>query len=207
LTGGGDGVRLEIAMQWNDSYNETIYSFANSINTVEGGTHMVGFKAALTRTINAYLATANLGKDAKDLQLQGEDVREGLAAVVSVKIPSPNSKARPRPSSETPKSGPGRSAGQRQADRVFRAEPAVAKSIILKSVDAARAREAARKARELTRRKGRSIRDPFPGSSPTARSATRLCEIFLVEGDSAGGSAKQGRNRRFRRSSRCAARS
>jgi len=89
LEGVGDGVLLEIAMQWNDSYNETIYSFANSINTVEGGTHMVGFKAALTRTINSYLATASLGKDAKDLQLQGEDVREGLAAVISVKIPKP----------------------------------------------------------------------------------------------------------------------
>ena len=153
LEGESDGVLLEIAMQWNDSYNETIFSFANSINTIEGGTHMVGFKAALTRTINAYLATANLGKDAKDLQLQGEDVREGLAAVISVKIAMPQFEGQTKT-----KLGNSEVRGQVEAlvnDKLtdfFQQNPGVAKAIIMKSVDAARAREAARKARELTRR-------------------------------------------------------
>jgi DNA gyrase subunit B len=199
LVGGADGVQLEIAMQWNDSYNETIYSFANSINTVEGGTHMVGFKAALTRSINAYLATANLGKDAKDLQLQGEDVREGLAAVISVKIPSPQFEGQTKT-----KLGNSEVRGQVEAlvnDKLtafFEQNPGVAKAIILKSVDAARAREAARKARELTRRKGALDSGSLPGKLADCQERDpELCEIFLVEGDSAGGSAKQGRNRKF----------
>jgi DNA gyrase subunit B len=199
LTGGGDGVKLEIAMQWNDSYNETIYSFANSINTVEGGTHMVGFKAALTRTINTYLATANLGKDAKDLQLQGEDVREGLAAVISVKIPSPQFEGQTKT-----KLGNSEVRGQVEAlvnDKLtafFEQNPGLANAIILKSVDAARAREAARKARELTRRKGALDSGSLPGKLADCQERDpELCEIFLVEGDSAGGSAKQGRNRKF----------
>jgi DNA gyrase subunit B len=199
LTGGGDGVRLEIAMQWNDSYNETIYSFANSINTVEGGTHMVGFKAALTRSINAYLATANLGKDAKDLQLQGEDVREGLAAVISVKIPSPQFEGQTKT-----KLGNSEVRGQVETlvnDKLtafFEQNPGLAKAIILKSVEAARAREAARKARELTRRKGALDSGSLPGKLADCQERDpELCELFLVEGDSAGGSAKQGRNRQF----------
>jgi DNA gyrase subunit B len=199
LEGRGDGVVLEIAMQWNDSYNETIYSFANSINTVEGGTHMVGFKAALTRTINTYLATANLGKDAKDLQLQGEDVREGLAAVISVKIPKPQFEGQTKT-----KLGNSEVRGQVEAlvnDKLgafFQQNPGVAKSIIMKSVDAARAREAARKARELTRRKGALDSGSLPGKLADCQERDPArCEIFLVEGDSAGGSAKQGRDRRF----------
>ena len=199
LEGAGDGVLLEIAMQWNDSYNETIYSFANSINTIEGGTHMVGFKAALTRTINSYLATANLGKDAKDLQLQGEDVREGLAAVISVKIPKPQFEGQTKT-----KLGNSEVRGQVEAlvnDKLaafFEQNPSVAKAIILKSVDAARAREAARKARELTRRKGALDSGSLPGKLADCQERDPgQCEIFLVEGDSAGGSAKQGRDRRF----------
>ena len=199
LEGQGDGVLLEIAMQWNDSYNETIYSFANSINTVEGGTHMVGFKAALTRSINSYLATANLGKDAKDLQLQGEDVREGLAAVISVKIPKPQFEGQTKT-----KLGNSEVRGQVEAlvnDKLsafFEQNPSVAKAIILKSVDAARAREAARKARELTRRKGALDSGSLPGKLADCQERDPgQCEIFLVEGDSAGGSAKQGRDRRF----------
>ncbi len=199
LSGGSEGVRLEIAMQWNDSYNETIYSFANSINTVEGGTHMVGFKAALTRTINAYLATANLGKDAKDLQLQGEDVREGLAAVISVKIPSPQFEGQTKT-----KLGNSEVRGQVEAlvnDKLtafFEQNPGIAKAIILKSVEAARAREAARKARELTRRKGALDSGSLPGKLADCQERDpSLSELFLVEGDSAGGSAKQGRNRQF----------
>ena len=199
LEGTGDGVLLEIAMQWNDSYNETIYSFANSINTAEGGTHMVGFKAALTRTINSYLATANLGKDAKDLQLQGEDVREGLAAVISVKIPKPQFEGQTKT-----KLGNSEVRGQVEAlvnDKLaafFEQNPSIAKAIILKSVDAARAREAARKARELTRRKGALDSGSLPGKLADCQERDPgQCEIFLVEGDSAGGSAKQGRDRRF----------
>jgi len=199
LEGQGEGVLLEIAMQWNDSYNETIYSFANSINTVEGGTHMVGFKAALTRSINSYLATASLGKDAKDLQLQGEDVREGLAAVISVKIPKPQFEGQTKT-----KLGNSEVRGQVEAlvnDKLsafFEQNPSVAKAIILKSVDAARAREAARKARELTRRKGALDSGSLPGKLADCQERDPgQCEIFLVEGDSAGGSAKQGRDRRF----------
>jgi DNA gyrase subunit B len=194
-----EGVRLEIAMQWNDSYNETVFSFANSINTVEGGTHMIGFKAALTRSINAYLAGASLGKDAKDLQLQGEDVREGLAAVISVKIPKPQFEGQTKT-----KLGNSEVRGQVEAlvnDKLsafFEQNPGVAKAIILKSVDAARAREAARKARELTRRKGALDSGSLPGKLADCQERDpEQCEIFLVEGDSAGGSAKQGRDRRF----------
>jgi DNA gyrase subunit B len=199
IEGESDGVFLEMAIQWNDSYNETIYSFANSINTHEGGTHLAGFKAALTRTINNYLATANLGKDAKDLQLQGEDCREGLAAVISVKIPKPQFEGQTKT-----KLGNSEVRGQVEAllnDKLgafFEQNPGVAKAIILKSVDAARAREAARKARELTRRKGALDSGSLPGKLADCQERDpEHCEIYLVEGDSAGGSAKQGRDRRF----------
>jgi len=193
------GVILEVAMQWNDSYNETIYSFANSINTVEGGTHLVGFKAALTRTINTYLAGANLGKDTKDLTLQGEDCREGLTAIVSVKIPKPQFEGQTKT-----KLGNSEIKGMVETlvnDRLgayFEQNPQVARRIILKCVDSARAREAARKARELTRRKGALDSGMLPGKLADCqeRDADKA-ELFLVEGDSAGGSAKQGRDRRF----------
>src|SRR5512138_1056452 len=146
LEGESDGVFLEIAMQWNDSYQETIYTFANSINTHEGGTHLVGFKAALTRSINNFLQQANLGKDAKDIQLQGEDCREGLAAVISVKIPKPQFEGQTKT-----KLGNSEVRGQVEAlvnDRLgawLEQHPQVARKVVLKTVEAARAREAARR--------------------------------------------------------------
>jgi DNA gyrase subunit B len=199
LEAGEDGVQLEIAMQWNDSYNETIYAFANSINTIEGGTHLVGFKAALTRTVNNYLAKANLGKDAKDMTLSGEDCREGLTAVIAVKIPKPQFEGQTKT-----KLGNSEVKGQVEAlvnDRLgawLEQHPQVARKIILKTVDAARAREAARRARELTRRKGALESGSLPGKLADCQERDPAqCELFLVEGDSAGGSAKQGRDRRF----------
>jgi DNA gyrase subunit B len=199
LEGESAGVFLEIALQWNDSYNETTYSFANSINTIEGGTHLAGFKGALTRSINNYLAKANLGKDAKDTTLQGEDCREGLTGVVSVKIPKPQFEGQTKT-----KLGNSEVRGQVEAlvnDRLgafFEENPKVARRVILKCVEAARARDAARKARELTRRKGALDSGHLPGKLADCQERNpEMCEIFLVEGDSAGGSAKQGRDRRF----------
>ncbi len=186
-------------MQWNDSYNETIYAFANSINTVEGGTHLVGFKAALTRTVNSYLGNANLGKDAKDIALSGEDCREGLAAVIAIKIPKPQFEGQTKT-----KLGNSEVKGQVEAlvnDSLgawFEQHPQVARKILLKTVEAARAREAARRARELTRRKGALESGSLPGKLADCQEQNAdRCELFLVEGDSAGGSAKQGRDRRF----------
>jgi len=199
VEGESTGMILEIAMQWNDSYNETTYSFANSINTVEGGTHLAGFKAALTRTVNSYLAKSNIGKDAKDATLSGEDCREGLTAVVSVKIPKPQFEGQTKT-----KLGNSDVKGMVEAlvnDRLgafFEQNPQIAKKIILKGVEAARAREAARKARELTRRKGALDSGSLPGKLADCQERDPdRCELFLVEGDSAGGSAKQGRDRRF----------
>jgi DNA gyrase subunit B len=199
LEASDNGVQFEIALQWNDSYNETIYAFANSINTVEGGTHLVGFKAALTRTVNNYLAKANLGKDAKDIALSGEDCREGLTAVIALKIPKPQFEGQTKT-----KLGNSEVKGQVEAlvnDRLgawFEQHPQVAKKIILKTVEAARAREAARRARELTRRKGALESGSLPGKLADCQERDPAkCELFLVEGDSAGGSAKQGRDRRF----------
>jgi DNA gyrase subunit B len=194
-----EGLELEVALQWNDSYNEQIYAFANSINTVEGGTHLAGFRGALTRTINHYLLSDNMKKDAKDLTLSGEDCREGLSAVISVRIAEPQFEGQTKT-----KLGNSELTGMVQAavnDKLgawFEQHPREAKRIVLKSVDAARAREAARKARELTRRKGALESGSLPGKLADCQERDPdKCELYLVEGDSAGGSAKQGRDRRF----------
>jgi DNA gyrase subunit B len=193
-----EGMALEIAMQWNDAYAETIYSFANSINTVEGGTHLAGFRGALTRTINNYLASDAFKRE-KDLQLSGEDCREGLAAVISVRISKPQFEGQTKT-----KLGNSEAAGTVQAmvnDRLgawFEQNPKEARRIVMKTVEAARAREAARKARELTRRKGALESGSLPGKLADCQERDpEHCELYLVEGDSAGGSAKQGRDRRY----------
>jgi DNA gyrase subunit B len=199
VQGENNGMMLEIAMQWNDSYNETIYSFANSINTIEGGTHLAGFKSSLTRTINQYLANANLARDAKEMTLSGEDCREGLTAVVSIKIPKPQFEGQTKT-----KLGNSEVKGLVEAivnDRLgayFEQTPQAARKIVVKCVEAARAREAARKARELTRRKGALESGSLPGKLADCQERDPdQCELYLVEGDSAGGSAKQGRDRRY----------
>ena len=193
-----ENVITEIALQYNDSYSEQIFSYANNINTHEGGSHLIGFKSALTRTLNTYAQDNNLLKNMK-ITPSGEDVREGLSAVISIKLPSPQFEGQTKT-----KLGNSEIKGIVETVvnnklRVYLSEnPDVAKKIIEKLLSAARAREAARKARELTRRKGALNSHSLPGKlADCSESDPGSCEIYLVEGDSAGGSAKQGRDRRF----------
>ncbi|MDX9732433.1 MAG: DNA gyrase subunit B, partial [Bdellovibrionales bacterium] len=192
-----DDVEVEIAMQWNDSYSESIYSYCNNINTVEGGTHLVGFRGALTRTTNAYAQQKNLLKDLKE-SLEGDDIREGLAAVVSVKVREPQFEGQTKTKlGNTEVKGIVESLANDKIGDWFDRNPNIAKLIIGKCVESARARIAARKARELTRRKTALEGNSLPGKMADCQERDpSLCELYLVEGDSAGGSAKQARDRR-----------
>ncbi len=198
ISGERDGIRAELAMQWTSSYAENVLSFANNINTVEGGTHVSGFKAGLTRTINAYAASHNLFKNLKASSISGDDVREGLTCVLSVKIPEPQFEGQTKTKlGNSEVKGLVESIVGEQLGYFLDENPSVARAIIGKAIDAARAREAARKARELARRKSALEGGDLPGKLADCQERDpALCELYLVEGDSAGGSAKAGRDRR-----------
>jgi DNA gyrase subunit B len=188
--------QVEVALQWNSSYQESTFSFANNINTHEGGTHLSGFRAALTRTLNAIARNRNLLKD-KDENLSGEDVREGLTAVVSVKLADPQFEGQTKGKlGNPPIEGLVKEVVNRRLGDFLEEHPADARRILTKAVEAARAREAARKARDLTRRKSALENSMLPGKlADCSVKDPALAELFIVEGDSAGGSAKQGRDR------------
>jgi DNA gyrase subunit B len=192
-----DGIDLEIALQYNDGYQESIFTFANNINTHEGGTHLIGFKAALTRTVNNYAVSNNMFKELKD-NLSGDDVREGLVCVISVKLPQPQFEGQTKTKlGNSEVKGIVETLVNDGLGKFLEESPAVAKRIIGKAVEAARAREAARRARELVRRKGALDSMSLPGKLADCQERNpEFAEIFIVEGDSAGGSAKQGRDRR-----------
>ena len=191
-----EGIQVEIAFEYNDSYSENIFTYCNNVNTIEGGTHLVGFKSALTRTLNNYGSKNNL---LKNIQLQGEDTREGITAIISVKVPEPQFEGQTKT-----KLGNGEVKGivesvvNENLSEFLEQNPPVGRRIIEKGIMAAHSREAARKAKELTRRKNALENNSLPGKlADCSISDPAQCEIYLVEGDSAGGSAKQGRDRRF----------
>jgi DNA gyrase subunit B len=192
-----DNVEIEIALQYNDSYSETVFSFANNINTVDGGSHLSGFRTSLTRTINAIGQSLGLFKDVKE-NLSGDDVREGLVAVVSVKLSQPQFEGQTKGKLNSDIAGIVQAFVNERLGMFLEQNPPIARKIINKAIEASRAREAARKARDLTRRKGALDGGGLPGklADCSERNPDR-CELYLVEGESAGGTAKQGRDRRF----------
>jgi DNA gyrase subunit B len=194
----GEGVEVEVAMQWNTGYSESVYTFANTINTAEGGTHEEGFRAALTRVVNVYARDKKLLKE-KDQNLTGDDIREGLAAIISIKLAEPQfeGQTKQKLGNTEAKTFVQTNANEMLADW-FERNPSDARTIVTKAVSSAQARMAARKARELVRRKGALDIGGLPGKLKDCRSTNpEECELYIVEGDSAGGSAKEGRDSRF----------
>ncbi len=194
-----DDVMMEVALQYTNSFSENLFSFANNINTIEGGTHLSGFKSALTRVVNQYIRAKKLIKDSEKVSITGDDVREGLTAVISVKLPHPQFEGQTKTKlGNSEIEGLVNSFVFEKLSTYFEEHPSVANKIVEKVITAARAREAARKARELTRRKGVLDSTSLPGKlADCSEKDPSLCELYLVEGDSAGGSAKQGRDRRY----------
>ncbi|MBU3947601.1 MAG: DNA topoisomerase (ATP-hydrolyzing) subunit B [Proteobacteria bacterium] len=196
--GNKNDVIVEVCMQYNDTFSEKLFSFANNINTIEGGFHVIGFKTALTRVINQYASNGNLSKDLKE-KLSGEDVREGLTAVISIRLKNPQFEGQTKTKlGNSEIKGLVESLVNEKLAMFFEENPAIAKKVLSRAIDAARARFAARKARDLVRSKGTMLDATLPGKLADCQSSEPAeREIFLVEGDSAGGSAKQGRDRKF----------
>ncbi|MCP4119014.1 MAG: DNA topoisomerase (ATP-hydrolyzing) subunit B [Desulfobacteraceae bacterium] len=199
IEGEKNDVSVDVAIQYNDTFKEKLYSFANNINTIEGGFHLSGFKGALTRTLNSYASSGNLPKNMQNIKIGGDDVREGLTAIVSVKVMDPQFEGQTKTKlGNSEVKGIVESLVNEKLAMFLEENPNTAKKILMKAVDAARARDAAKRARELARKKGTLLDSTLPGKLAECQFADpKERELFLVEGDSAGGSAKQGRDRRF----------